>query len=85
MLRVAYKHNKSSWGQGDIVSDKPLKETVMGLWYNDSVPKPNIKVIIIQTTLILLMVRLWHPYGIPQPLPDPVADVIRHVDIHGEA
>ena len=45
--------------------DKPLKEAVMGLWYNDSVPKPNIKVVLNQMTLILLMDCLQHPYGIP--------------------
>ena len=49
-----------------------------------SIPKPNIKVIFIQMTLILLTDHLWHPYGILRPLPDPVADVIWHVDIHRE-
>ena len=45
--------------------DKPLKEAIVGLWYNDSVPKPNIKVLFIQMTLILLTDRSRHPYGIP--------------------
>ena len=83
MLGVAHKCNKSSWGQEDIVPDEPLKEAVMGLWYNDLVPKPNIKVIFIQTTLILLTDCSRHPYGMLQPLPNPVADVFRGVDIHG--
>ena len=64
--------------------DEPLKEAVVGLWYDDSVPKPNIKVIFVQMTLILLTDRSWDPYGILRPLPDPVADVVWHVDVHRE-
>ena len=64
--------------------DDHLKEAVVGLWYNASVPKPNIKVIFIQTTLVLLADCLWHPYGIPQPLPNPVTDVIGRVHFLGE-
>ena len=55
MLRVAQKHSESSWGQEDVVPDEPLKEAILGLWYDDSVLKPDIKVIFIQTTLVLLM------------------------------
>ena len=85
MPGVARKHNKSSQGQEDVLPDEPLKEAIMGLWYDDSVPKPNIKVIFIQTTLILFTGHSWHPCGILQPLPDPIVDVVRCVDIHGEA
>ena len=45
--------------------DNPLKEAVVGLWYDASVPKPNIKVIFVQMTLIFFMGHSWHPYGIP--------------------
>ena len=65
--------------------DKPLKGAVVDLWYNDWVPKPNIKVVFIQTTLILLMDHLQYPYGIPRPLPNPVSDVVMSVNIHREA
>ena len=65
MLGVACEHNKSSQGQEDILPDESLKEAIMGIWYDDSVPKPNIKVVFIQTTLILLTDCSWHPYGIP--------------------
>ena len=81
---VAHECNKSSWCQEDVTPDEPLKEAVVGLWYDDLVPKPNIKVVFVQMTLILLTDCSWHPYGIPKPLPDPVADVFRSVDIHGE-
>ena len=65
--------------------DNPLKEAIMSLWYDASVPKPNIKVIFIQMTLIFFVDHSWHPYGIPQPFLNPAADVIRCVDIHCEA
>ena len=81
---VARKRSTSSWDQEDVVPDNPLKGAVVGLWYNGSVPKPNIKVVFVQTTLILLMDCSRHPYGIPRPLLDPAADVVRGVDIHGE-
>ena len=81
---VAHKRDKSSRGQEVIAPDDPLKEAVVGLWYNASVPKPNVKVIFVQTTLILLTDCSWHPYGIPRPFLDPTADVVGGVDIHGE-
>ena len=62
---VAREHNESSWGQEDIVPDNPLKEAIVGLWYDASVPKPNIKVVLVQTTLIFFVDRSRHPYGIP--------------------
>ena len=62
---VAHKRNKSSQGQEDVMPDDPLKEAVVGLWYDASVPKPNIKVVFIQMTLIFFADRLQHPYGIP--------------------
>ena len=64
--------------------DDPLKEAIVGLQYDALVPKPYIKVILIQTTLVLLTNHSQHPYGIPQPLPDPVTEVIGHVHFHGE-
>ena len=81
---VAREHDESSRGQEDIAPDYPLKEAVMGLWYNASVPKPNVKVVFIQTALILLTDCSWHPYGIPRPFLNPTVDVIGGVDIHGE-
>ena len=81
---VAHEHNESSWSQEDVAPDKPLEEAVVGLWYDASVPKPNIKVVFVQMTLILLVDLSWHPHGIPWPLFDPVVDVVRCVDIHGE-
>ena len=81
---VACKRSASSRDQEDVTPDNPLKEAVVGLWYDASVPKPNVKVIFVQTTLILLTDCSQHPYGIPQPLLDPAADVVRGVDIHGE-
>ena len=84
MLVVACKHNKPSQGQEDFTPDDPLNEAIMGLWYNASVPKPNINVVFVQMTLILFTDRSQHPYGIPRPLLDPVVDVIRRVNIHGE-
>ena len=44
---VAHKHNESSRGQEDVAPDNPLKEAIVGLWYDASVPKPNIKVVFI--------------------------------------
>ena len=70
---VAHERNKSSQGQEDITPDDPLKEAVVGLQYNASVPKPNIKVIFVQTTLIFFADRSQHPYGILRPFFDPVA------------
>ena len=72
--------------------DDPLKEAIVGLRYYASVPKPNIKVLFVQmtlflfvqTTLILFMDCSLHPYGIPRPLLNPVADVIGGVDIHSK-
>ena len=61
---VAHECSASSRDQEDVVPDNPLKEAVMGLWYDASVPKPNVKVVFIQTTLILLTDCSWHPYGI---------------------
>ena len=55
---------------------RPLKEAIVGLWYNAFVPKPNVKVVFIQTTLILFADCSQHPYGILRPLLDPVADVV---------
>ena len=81
---VARERDEYSRGQEDIVPDDPLKEAVVGLWYNASVPKPNVKVIFVQTTLILLMDCSWHPYGIPRPFLNPMVDVVGGVDIHGE-
>ena len=81
---VARERSASSQDQEDVTPDNPLKEAVVGLWYDALVPKPNVKVIFVQTTLILLTDCLQHPYGIPRPLLDPAADVIRGVDIHGE-
>ena len=81
---VACEHSTSSQDQEDVMPDNPLKEAVVGLWYNASVPKPNVKVVFVQTTLILLTDCSWHPYGIPRPLLDPAVDVVRGVDIHGE-
>ena len=63
MLRVSHKHSKYSRGQEDITPDEPLKEAVVGLWYDDLVPKPNIKVVFVQMTLILLTDHLRHPMG----------------------
>ena len=82
---MAHKHNESSWSQEDITPDKHLKEAVVGLWNDAPVPKPNIKVVFVQTTLILLVDRSQYPYGIPRPLFNPVVDVFGCVDIHGEA
>ena len=82
---VAREHNESSRGQEDIMPDNPLKEAVMGLWYNASVPKPNIKVVFVQMTLIFFTDRSRHPYGILRPFFDPVVDVDGHVGIHCEA
>ena len=62
---VAHERDESSQGQEDIAPDDPLKEAVVGLWYNASVPKPNVKVVFFQTTLILFTDCSWHPYGIP--------------------
>ena len=62
---VAHKHNESSQGQEDVVLDDPLKEATVGLWYDASVPKPNIKVVFVQMTLIFFADHSWHPYGIP--------------------
>ena len=81
---VACERDESSRGQEDITPDDPLKEAVVGLWYNASVPKPNVKVVFIQTTLILFTDCSRHPYGIPRPFLDPTADVVRGVDIDGE-
>ena len=81
---VAHERSTSSQDQEDVAPDNPLKEAVMGLWYDALVPKPNVKVVFIQTTLILLTDCSRHPYGIPQPLLDPAADVVRGVDIHSE-
>ena len=81
---VARKHNESSWGQEDFAPDNPLKEAVVGLWYDSSVPKPNIKVIFVQMTLILFTDRSRHLYGIPQPLFNPAADVVGGGDIHSK-
>ena len=81
---VAREHDESSQGQEDIVPDDPLKEAIVGLWYNASVPKPNVKVIFVQTTLILLTDCSQHPYGIPRPFLDPMVDVVGGVDIHSE-
>ena len=82
---VACEHNKSSQGQEDFAPDDPLKEAIVGLWYDASVHKPNIKVVFVQMTLIFFTDRLWHPYGIPQPFLDPAADVVGCVDIHCKA
>ena len=65
--------------------DNPLKEAVMGLRYDASVPKPNIKVVLVQMTLIFFTDCSRHPYGIPRPFFDPMVDVDRRVDIHCEA
>ena len=65
MLGVAHECNESSWGQEDGMPDEPPKEAIVGLWYNDLVPKPNIKVVFAQMTLVLLMDCSQHPYGIP--------------------
>ena len=81
---VARECDESSRGQEDIAPDDPLKEAVVGLWYNASVPKPNVKVVFVQTTLILLTDCSRHPYGIPRPFLDPTADVVGGVDIHGK-
>ena len=81
---VARKHSASSRDQEDVAPDNPLKEAVVGLWYNALVPKPNVKVVFVQTTLILLTDCWQHPYGIPRPFLDPTADVVGGVDIHGE-
>ena len=70
---VACEHNESSRGQEDVAPDDSLKEAIVGLWYDASVPKPNIKVIFIQTTLIFFVQTTLiffvdhsrHPYGIP--------------------
>ena len=56
----------------------------MGLWYDDMVPKPNIKVIHIQMTLAILMDGSWDPYGVPRPLSDPVSEVVGHLLFHME-
>ena len=61
---VARKRSASSLDQEDVMPDDPLKEAIMGLWYDASVPKPNVKVVFVQTTLILLTDCSWHPYGI---------------------
>ena len=61
---VARKRSASSPDQEDVAPDNPLKEAVVGLWYDALVPKPNIKVVFVQSTLILLTDCLWHPYGI---------------------
>ena len=82
---VAHEHNKSSQGQEDFVPDNPLEEAVVGLWYDASVPKPNIKVVFIQTTLIFFTDCSWHPYGIPRPFLNPAADVVGCIDIHHKA
>ena len=81
---VAHKCNKSSWGQEDVAPDDPLKEAIRGLWYNGTVPKPNIKVVFVQMTLIFFTDRSQHPYGIPRPFLDPAADVVGFVNIHCE-
>ena len=81
---VAHERSESSRGQEDVTPDDPLKEAVMGLWYNASVPKPNIKVVFVQTTLILIADCSRHPYGILRPLLNPAADVVGGVDIYGE-
>ena len=81
---VARERDESSRGQEDVAPDNPLKEAVVGLWYNASVPKPNVKVVFVQTTLIFFTDCSWHPYGIPQPFLDPTADVVGGVDIHSE-
>ena len=56
----------------------------MGLWYNDVVPKPNIKVIHIQMTLATLTDSSQDPYGVLRPLSDPVSEVIGHLLFHME-
>ena len=81
---VAHERSASSRDQEDVVPDNPLKEAVVGLWYDASVPKPNVKVVYIQMTLILLTDCSQHPYGIPRPLLTPTADVVRGVNIHSE-
>ena len=81
---VAHKCDESSQIQEDVAPDDPLKEAVMGLWYDATVPKPNIKVVFVQTTLILFTDCSRHPYGIPQPFLDLTANVVRGVDIHGK-
>ena len=45
MLDIASEHCKPSWGQEDVVPHEPLEEAIMCLWYNDTVPKSDIKVI----------------------------------------
>ena len=62
---VARERSVSSWDQEDVMPDNPLKEAVVGLWYDALVPKPNVKVIFVQMSLILLMDCSRHPYGIP--------------------
>ena len=62
---VAREHSTSSRDQEDVMPDDPLQEAVMGLWYDTSVPKPNVKVVFVQTTLVLLVDRSQHPYRIP--------------------
>ena len=62
---VACEHSTSSQDQEDVVPDDPLKEAVVGLWYDASVPKLNVKVVFVQMTLILLTDCSRHPYGIP--------------------
>jgi len=54
LLGIAGECCESSQGQEDIVPHEPLKEAVVGLWYDDAIPKPNIKVIHIQMTLAIL-------------------------------
>ena len=62
---VARERNESSQGQEDVTPDDPLEEAIVGLWYNASVPKPNVKVVFVQMTLIFFTDCSWHPYGIP--------------------
>ena len=81
---VARERSESSWDQEDVAPDNPLEEAIVGLWYDAPVPKPIIKVVFVQTTLILFVDCSQHPSGIPQPLLDPVVDVVGSVNIHGE-